>query len=337
MIKYFKLLFKKHYIETILLVAALSLTYLLIVLNSTYSSYNYHPGAYNFPLSFLIVAICVLSFVFVFIRFSFLKNKKEIDLYYSLPIKRSHIILTQTLFGLVQLVGAYTIAYWVGFIVLLTRQNSFNLLPFLPFYFAFIPVIIVCFLSGIVIFLRANSVVDGILFVIMLIGLSYMLVLFITIKNPTFNNKNNNLLYLLEIHLIPAGIYNYFYTSINGLQLSQLIQKSEVGAVIGNIMLYAGGALGGYTATILTVNNEKTENIGRTSDFIIGYKALIPIYSLLIILLFNDLIISLVVSILFSFVMYVIYRRSAKFKLADYICIASSIILGIIFVSISRR
>jgi acetoin utilization transport system permease protein len=96
---YFNYLVKTKWLQTVVL--ALIPTFIfalfLILNNVTYSFQNSNRLPDDFSLS--VIFISVVLIVIVVFRFSSLRNPKEVDLYYALPISRKKLFLTHSLFG----------------------------------------------------------------------------------------------------------------------------------------------------------------------------------------------------------------------------------------------
>ena len=61
------------------------------------------------------------------LMYSFKMNKRSVDEFYSLPIKREKIYLAKTLAGLILVMVPYAVAYWSGFLSVALRENYYHL------------------------------------------------------------------------------------------------------------------------------------------------------------------------------------------------------------------
>ena len=68
--------------------------------------------------------LCILVPV---LMYSFKMNKRSVDEFYSLPIKREKIYLAKTLAGLILVMVPYAVAYWSGFLSVALRENYYHL------------------------------------------------------------------------------------------------------------------------------------------------------------------------------------------------------------------
>ena len=82
------------------------------------------------PLSTVMIELCILCIVAPILMYSFKMNKRSVDAFYSLPIKREKIYLVKTLVGLLLVLIPYTLSYWLGFLSVVVRENHYHLVYF---------------------------------------------------------------------------------------------------------------------------------------------------------------------------------------------------------------
>ena len=79
--------------------------------------------------------------------------------------------------------------------------------------------------------------------------------------------------------------------------------------------------------SLVVYSNKKREKIGDISDSWLSYRTLIPMLGLSLVLMHD--VIPVPVTVIIMLVLYSRYRRSAKFRLPDYIAIAAAVILAL--------
>ena len=81
------------------------------------------------PLTGFVCAILlVLCFVAPVMQYSYRMKKRSVDLWYSLPVTRTKLMLVRTIGGLALVLIPYILSYWLGFAVIACSDNLFELL-----------------------------------------------------------------------------------------------------------------------------------------------------------------------------------------------------------------
>ncbi|BCR35213.1 hypothetical protein [Mariniplasma anaerobium] len=330
---YFNYLTKTKWLQT--MVMALIPTFIfvltLILNNRTYPPTNSSRFSNDFGMSVIYISIVLI--IIVIFRFSSLRNPKEVDLYYALPISRKKLYLVHLLFGFVQLLIVWTIMFILGFITILILSNGYYREGFF-FLLYFIVIFYLVILYGITsfVFLRANTIFDGITFIL----LFHILFLFISLFF-----SNNLIGIFMSFGLNPfysLGRWTTYLLSMTAHTPSNSATEYFVRAlpsVITNTLVFMGLATFCYIYNYKMIEQEKTENIGQISDSKFGYRLYIPlsiIFGVSTVSLFGGIIIWLINGILVSagFIGFFIFRRTAKIKLIDVGYILVSVIIGII-------
>ena len=112
------------------------------------------------------LTLAVLCTAVPVMQFSYRMKRRSADLWYSLPVKRETLMLARTLSGLVLVLAPYALSYWAGFAVIACKENMFCLEQYVYLFFASIPVAVLLFGTNAFLFTRANTVGDGILFLV---------------------------------------------------------------------------------------------------------------------------------------------------------------------------
>ena len=88
----------------------------------------------------------------------------------------------------------------------------------------------------------------------------------------------------------------------------------------------------------MRADRDRAENAGQISSYWLGYRVLIPAYIVLLLgcvaELMNGEIVMYVLVVLIGAALYFAYRRSFRLKVADLICLVSSIAAGIALAAI---
>ena len=332
---YFSYLTKTKWLQTV--VMALIPTFIFVLglalNNPAGSSRGLLPN--NFGIS--VIYISIVSIVIVVFRYSSLKNPKEVDLYYALPISRKKLYLVHALFGFLQLMFVWTVMFIFGFITFLMISHGYYNAGFiLLLYIVAILYLAILYSITIFIFLRANTIFDGIAFIL----LFHILFLFISLflsngvfpffqmfgLNP-FYALSSWTLYLLSLaNPRPSGYSTAYFMN------SFLI-------IIFNTLLFMSLSIVSFIYNYKTIELDQTEKIGQISDGKFGYRLYIPlimIFAISSIFFIGAIITWLLIGIFVSagFIGFFILRRTAKIKLIDigYIIVPAliGIILGIL-------
>ena len=105
------------------------------------------------------------------LMYSFKMNKRSVDEFYSLPIKREKIYLAKPLAGLILVMVPYAVAYWSGFLSVALRENYYHLGYYAAGYFGGVLFGLCLYGINSFAFARANRITDGIIFIV-----AYMLI-----------------------------------------------------------------------------------------------------------------------------------------------------------------
>ena len=129
MIRYLKYELKKNFWTLVVLTAIAVIVYVVTVSTSklfstgTYGIFNQDP-----QISLIYTILGIFCAVVPVLMYSFKMNKRSVDAFYSLPIKKEKMYLVKTLMGLLLVLIPYTIAYWLGFLTIALRENYFHLI-----------------------------------------------------------------------------------------------------------------------------------------------------------------------------------------------------------------
>ena len=328
--KFFCFEIKKHLWALIVLAAVCTLPYIaeLSTMQLSYVSKHYGTGELITVLHsseiglafFALGALCYLSPVLVY---SFKMNKRGVDAYYALPLKKEKLYFVKTMVGLLLVLVPYTLMYWSGFLTLLFRaENPYNMFWYLPGYFGGAMFGICLFGLNAFLFTRANKISDGVVFMVAYIPFFLMLYEYAT---TVFHYRLTSDDY--ENFITFGGLTN-FGNVINNLILGN--QSAIFSPLTFVVMPVLGVA--GYALLFALLRYEKGENAEQVSNSWFGYKLLIPTYTAFLLALnvrafeiiwFCTIVVAAIVAT-------VVYQRKFKFHLKWWGMISGALVLGVV-------
>lgn len=334
---YIKYLFKTNFLQT--LVLTILPTMLIAVIIGFSGPYRYEAitGQIGYRSASVFGAIIILTFIIsvivIILRFAKYKNQKQLDLQYSLPISKDKFIISETIFGFIQIFISYFVMFLTGLLIFsLMTKGEYKTGYFLLVFLVSLIYILITYLVYIFIFLRANSVIDGIVF----IG-SWLLILTLV------SNVININLTLTKQDLSPFAFLPYYpIDMINSILIDKanpkpdydlLLNNSQIIIMSVNSFVYFIFAVGGTLLNKKIMKKDKTELVGQVSESLIGYKVFLPILIALMSWSLFDVkssenIIYVVIVFIFGFVMTVLYRKQIRIRKVDFLIIIVAMVLG---------
>ena len=321
----FKQYFRSHLKANIrplvyILVVVLILTFLIGISNQPSHTYNPKTEMYELyyqsTLYVPVVFMCFLIYILPVMEFSFFKKRINLDCAYSLPISRKSMGAVHYLTGLSILWITFTSSYLVNFILLLSRGSGwFNFTPMIAHYF-------ICFLLGwaiysimVFVFNEGNTKGDGIWFMI----LYTFVFLFVTstIIETTSINVYTNALYF-----IPWGLFDTINSSYQSLVEIKTMDKIPFLTSVDCLYCYVFWIALGIASTFgffFSFGKRRMEKTEEVSNSYFGFRTLIPIYaiSLMLLLHVKDSIIAWIIIEILALIGYTIYRRGFHYKKSD--------------------
>ena len=280
---------------------------------------------------FVLGALCTLMPV---VELGDMKNKRNADLIYSLPVSRPKMALAHYLSGLIKIFAIYTVAYGTMYIEIV----SSHLYPWVQSpsaligcYFALLGVGVALYSIFMAVFNSANTVVDGCVF----IAVWSILIALLAIAIGEFEVETHGVFRLDFInniaaeHLYPhgaLGISEFFYSLIIGTKpyytyVNVAIFWSVVGIACAIVYFFS-------------FKKKRTEELSDLSHTLFGYKVILPIAIFSMTQALDESFLSHIFAILLGVVGYMIYRRSFKIKRKDIITIAVIVAFTSVFMGI---
>ncbi len=334
MTKYFKYLIKKNIVPLVCFTIFLMLIYVLPILTDNYAYVEVVTASRYLHLDDLILALIFIAILIPIYIFSYKMNKRSVDMNFSLPITRRKILIAHFLVGLIIMYAAYTIAYWLGFVAIITKIKGLYKIYYLYLYLATLFPTFIIYSVTAFIYTRANTIVDGVISVIGALFLPYVVVLAMNRLCPgVFSSVGigeEQFLFIRPLMLIDEK----FKWAITGSNRGIGINGGELFAMI----TWALFAVASTVGLIAYEKYDKAENCGQISESIFCYKLQIPVYTALLIslalyLMGDAVVICMIVFI--AFVLSIIYKRTIKIGWKFAVVFASSVIIGILLSTIS--
>ena len=341
MINLLKYHFKKKWVLIVVLsFVALLITYLTNANHSYIASYTsiyelniQYVYATNPPIITPTVISAILATIIPFVEFSFKMKKVNIDQYYSLPIKREKLYLTNFIFGYIEIIIPVTISYICGLLSLFNKPSMFENIYFLPYYFVLLFITLLVYSIITFIYTRNNSFIDGFVNVIFII---FSLCIFVGALKTIFNATET---FVNIEDYFDASWYILYspYTYLSGIfeellcngHLVEYYEDLPIIRVALSLFIILGIAC--FVLFYLFSKREKAEDCLQITKSFISFRTMIPHYVVTSIILLKGagLGVMLLVSIA-GFFLYVLHHKSFKFKPSTIITLTASCVLAIV-------
>lgn len=291
--------------------------------------FDYIP--YDSLISAPTIVLAVLCVAVPVMQFSYRMKGRDIDLWYSLPVTREKLTFVRTLGGLMLIFVPYTLSYWLGFVIVLLRENYFALYGYPLYYLASLP--LGALLFGIYSFLytRASSIGDGL---VCMAGWTFALMLpfaFLSVRFPRLALPRSFSVWQLSPFGLLSLSADYFNEFICADALPALLPLAWT------IPLTVLEGAGAYAGLFLTARAHKAENGGQLSSSLWCYRVLVPVY---VFILASSLSVDALGTqlaciagaflLVGGFICFVVYRRSFRLKTSDIITLAAAFGAGIL-------
>ena len=283
---------------------------------------------YNSPFSMLAIFAGILSTIIVPLEFSFKMNKIKIDQLYSLPIKREKLFISKYLISIFEVVFPLTLSFILSFIMIIFNEHLFNLIYFIPYYFALIFYSIVLITIFSFVYTRANSHGDGIINMIMYIFIVFIILLFFV----EYFNINTSYKFSTDDFILysPISIISNEFDCLLCNENATLYNSEIVSLILFPIL-----ALVSFFLFLKLNKEDKSENCSEITNSLFSYNVLLPIYSITLgsLSLALDSLTLYIFVVITLYIGYTIKNKNFKLKEKDLkmflILIVISFILGI--------
>ena len=350
--KYFVYLLKKNLIPLACLTLFCLLLYVMPIAGTDYSYWNtigwseqYHSYLDSgLHYSSILTALALISMFVPTYLFSYKMDKRSVDMYYSLPLNKTHILTVNFLVGLIMIYAPYTVAYLWGFILIAAKVQRLYLIYYLYIYLAsIIPAFIIYAITSFM-FTRANTRRDGISAVI---GAMCLPALAIVTISALLSSYDWNPSGMLNASVFAFGPLAKVTSALGGAiktgevsgwfnpDSSSFTKSRDTWELIYSI-LWLLVAVAATVGLILGEKKTKAENCKQISESIFCYKVQIPIYMTLLSILGSvGGLPSMLMIAFFAYIASIGYKRSPKigwkFAIVLGSCIIGGFLIGVIF------
>ena len=282
-------------------------------------------------IAFIIGAACTLMPV---VELGDMKNKRNADVIYSLPVSRGKMAIAHYLSGFIQAAAIFTAAYVTFFIKIVTsRLFSHAESPgaLIGCYFALLAAGLAVYSIIMAIFNSANTVIDGCVFAAVW---SFLICAFVIALCELDINMDGaigiNSISDLRVELLMPhgsfGIADFF----NDLVVGRAPDTDHVKSVV---MWFIVG-IAATAVYYFSFKRKRVEELSDISDTFFGYRVILPISVFSMTQAFDDDLLSYIFAILLGVVGYMIYRRSFKIKRKDIITVGAIVAATLLLIMI---
>ena len=285
-----------------------------------------------YMLSYLLCFLCTLIPI---LELSIFMSRKNIDTLYSIPLKKTEMAWAHYISGLIQIFTVYSVAFLSVYIHLELQTNYFRLEYMGGYYLLSLLFALVTYSVFMFLFMQANTVTDGILFIALCtLGMSLIVT---AIRSKLWDFAPDIMLEASSKYGAGIGWIN-IYSPIDRLTVifRQVIEEKGNDADITLFapiyreqiyMFFVWVLLGALAAVGYFVSfvRKSADRIGEISDSWFGYKLMIPMIGYACLLDCDGLYGETVLVFIAMFAGYAVYRRSFKLKLRDYIVIGAGV------------
>ncbi|RJX27281.1 MAG: hypothetical protein C4537_00980 [Acholeplasma sp.] len=333
--KYFRYLIETKWLQTVIIAGITAILFMIIlaIFSNDFLRNNFplnYPGVFGVSG----ILLFVVSIIVVFFRFSALRNQKEVDLYYGLPMSRKDLYATQYLFGLVQILFISFVVFLFGFIELIALSSAgYYEAFFLLYYLMTVVYLVIVYTLTTFVFIKANTIVDGIIFVILVNILLLFVSLFIMRLNQYM--LMDRIAFVVSPYYSQSILARILFTQATPNATDVVLEPFEWIFILINSLVYTVLSWGAIIYVKKTIGTEKVEHIGDISNNLFGYVGMIPL------IIFFGVVgtdfmgtISIFFKSMFliaGFMGLFVYRRGVKITLKDSALVIIPWVLGIIF------
>ena len=294
-----------------------------------------HEGVSIRNLGIIFVILGALCTIIPALELSGLKNKRNADTIYSLPIDRRALGAAHFANGFLQILAVYICSAVTVAIMIIPRSIGFLHLQYLtPLLLLPIPAALLLYSYFCFLFNEANSTIDGCVFIAIGILTPFIFCASMQCYDLFANGKYVPTVFdkMDEIQALPyfnlCKIYDIFGDGLNHRNLSFSYDNLDITMIVIWCIIGLLAAGGFY----LAFSRKRTEKIGDISSSLAGYRLFIPIgmFCLASYSFDGKEIVLCIIGAIAAIIGYMIYRRSIRIKPRDFVCIAISVFAAII-------
>jgi hypothetical protein len=338
-LKYFKYEFKKSLWPIIILTVLGALIYIPTLISADFLINDNGIFKTDTHLGLMGVYLCIACTLVPVYEFAFLMRKRCIDEFYAMPIKRVNIMACKFFSGYVKILISYAFVYFSGMLVVLFKAQNFHMVFYLPFFLYSSLLGLAMYSFNSFIFTRANTTVDGIIFIILYIFMFLLVQTSIIQLARDFHYViKTDLSYVFPYspminlityysRLIQYGTIdpNLIMMDFNHFSFSTSYTLWSIIGVLSLAGLFCGALF------------DKAERAEQISDSYFGYRIVIPLYLVMIYYTIqmnpfqNGLYFVIHALILGTgLIGFIIYRRTFKLPFKYWIILSGAVIAGML-------
>lgn len=279
--------------------------------------------------------LCGFCSVVPVLELSGLKNKRNADTIYSLPIDRRKMGAAHFTNGFLQILAVYLCMAVTASIPLIKNGAEYLHLQFLPPLMLLpIPAALLLYAYYSYLFNEANSTVDGCLFIAS--GTFMPLILYATCQNYSYYENGVHVSTILdkidELAYFPyfpiIKIVDVFDGGLRNLRVEHYYDGYDILMITVWCVIGLLAALGFY----FTFDRKRVENIGNISSSWVGYKTSIPLcmFAITSLVSYQSDLYLVVICAVVAVIGYMLYRKSFKLKWYDFASIGGGIAAAIV-------
>ena len=295
---------------------------------------------------FMIYLAMASVIIFPILETAELKKPRSLDLVFAFPITKGQLALVHYFSGAIQMLFINAVSAAVNVFVHLTKGFGLKSFWIIPAYLSIIPIMICFYSVAIFLFSQGNTLGDGIAFVV---GVPLALYGIVWCTSGCLSEFDEIFYNCFDAYVISLNICDF--TGMLGFPVnffSQLLDvaNTEPAELMGTniipiLVVWMISGIASVFGFIHYTKNYRTENAGGISDSLFGYKTLIPICAICMVIIMGlkgltlfSYELDIVLLLVAMAIGYFVYRRSFRIKPSDISVIVYVGILWTIFVRI---
>ncbi len=327
--KYFLFHFKK----TLIRLAVIVLAGLILTDGTVLSWYNSQTPAgvstiyYNVNFYMMCFYYALVALVVPILELASFHNKCALDTFFSVPIRRTSLVLTHMTNGALQIsISLFLSCFWAT--VKIAKIPDVILFNMLPFFLGMLLLMLAYYSVNCFAFLSANRVVDGALLAVLYTGVPIALYIFAERVMDSLDLYSRNGVFNISPVISMSALTDYFehLFSSGGYRYSPpIFTFAENLSVLLSILI-------GFAAVLLSIwlfCRKRAEKAGGISDAWWGYPILVPFFGFNLVMHGGSFLWGVFVGIM-VFIGYVIYRRSPRLRIHEWILLGIITLIGIL-------
>ncbi len=352
--EYIKYQVKQLFIPSLIITLISIIAYTLIIAIQGLEPYHFIGSSNDFlhlkslNLYFFLGLLTFLIFYIPMKQTSYLKSKRASDLYFSFPINRTKLLITNLLLGLLQLIFIFTVVYWIGFLIVVigfsqhkhiisiynnyygTSYSGYHFIQYIPLYFFMILLTLIPYTIFTFIYTKANSKKDGL---VLFALYSFVIPLISTLIQILTDDYKNPFIYTAFSPLF--SLTNEYIKSIESLTKVSPFKYLNGEGFILSLIIFSIISIVFAALMVLQERKRKNEEIDQITSNYFGFKILLPInmiltYATLSVSSGGIMNIAGIFLGIFYLIIYMLYQKNIKMKPRYYIIWAANIILGLL-------